>query len=159
MARANPHWRDVQTDTESLAIFSAADGYISPSWYPSKAETGRVVPTWNYQAVHATGRLEIIEDPAALLAIVTGLTERYEAGRPQPWAVRDAPADYIAAQLKAIVGIVLYVTRLEGKAKLSQNKSLGDRQGAAEGAARENPALGDAMMRALQRTTASNGGT
>jgi transcriptional regulator len=159
MARANTHWRDALADTDTLAIFTAADGYISPSWYPSKAETGKVVPTWNYQTVHATGRLEIIEDPAALLTIVTNLTNRYEAGRPKPWAVSDAPADYIEAQLKGIVGIVLHVTKLEGKSKLSQNKSLADRKGATEGAARENPALGEAMLRALQRTTPSNGGT
>lgn len=149
VARANTHWRDALPNAESLAIFAAADGYVSPSWYPSKAETGKVVPTWNYQAVHATGTLEIIEDPAALLAIVTALTERHEAGRAKPWAVSDAPGDYIAAQLKGIVGIVLHVTRLEGKVKLSQNKSMADRTGAIEGAAQENPALAEAMRKTL----------
>jgi transcriptional regulator len=149
VARANTHWRDALPGTESLAIFSATDGYVSPSWYPSKAETGKVVPTWNYQAVHATGTLEIIEDPAELLGIVTALTKRYETGRAKPWAVSDAPADYIAAQLKGIVGIVLHVTRLEGKVKLSQNKSLADRVGVMEGAAQENPALAAAMRKTL----------
>jgi transcriptional regulator len=145
VAKANTHWRDALPGTESLAIFAAADGYVSPNWYPSKAETGKVVPTWNYQAVHATGTLEFIEDPIELLTIVTTLTERYEAGRAKPWAVSDAPADYLAAQLKGIVGIVLHVTRLEGKVKLSQNKSMADRTGVTEGAAQENPALAAAM--------------
>lgn len=149
VAKANPHWREALPGSESLAIFSAADGYVSPSWYPSKAETGKVVPTWNYQAVHATGTLELIDDPAALLAIVTSLTEKHEAGRAKPWAVNDAPADYISAQLKGIVGIVLHVTRLEGKVKLSQNKTMADRTGVAEGAAQENPALAAAMRKAF----------
>lgn len=149
VAKANTHWRDILPGSESLAIFAATDGYVSPSWYPSKAETGKVVPTWNYQAVHATGTLEIIEDPAALLAIVTTLTEYHEAGRAKPWAVSDAPVDYIAAQLKGIVGMVLHVTSLEGKAKLSQNKSMADRTGVIESAAPENPALAAAMRRTL----------
>lgn len=149
VARANTHWRDILPGSESLAIFSTADGYVSPSWYASKAETGKVVPTWNYQAVHATGTLEIIEDPAALLAIVKTLTERHEAGRAKPWAVSDAPADYVAAQLRGIVGLVLHVTKLEGKAKLSQNKSMADRAGVIDGAAQENPALAAAMRKTL----------
>jgi transcriptional regulator len=147
VAKANTHWRDALSGAESLAIFAAVDGYVSPNWYPSKAETGKVVPTWNYQAVHATGTLEIIEDPAVLLGIVTTLTERYEGGRAKPWTVNDAPADYIAAQLKGIIGIVLHVTKLEGKVKLSQNKSLADRMGVTEGAAQENPALAAAMRK------------
>jgi transcriptional regulator len=149
VAKANTHWRDFLPGSESLAIFTAADGYVSPAWYPSKAETGKVVPTWNYQAVHATGTLEIIEDPTALLAIVTTLTEHHEAGRTKPWSVSDAPTDYIAAQLKGIIGLVLHVTRLEGKAKLSQNKSMADRTGVIEGTAQENPALSEAMRKTL----------
>lgn len=147
VAKANPHWRDVLPGSESLAIFTAADGYISPSWYPSKTETGKVVPTWNYQAVHASGRLEITEEPSELLAIVTALTEKHEAGRAKPWAVSDAPADYVASQLKGIVGIVLHVTKLEGKAKLSQNKTLADRIGVTDGIVHENPALATAMRK------------
>ena len=150
-ARANPHWRDFTPEANSLAIFTAADGYVSPSWYPTKAATGKVVPTWNYTAVHATGRLEIIEDPTALRGIVTALTERFEAGREKPWAVNDAPADYIAAMLKGIVGVVLHITKLEGKAKLGQNKSRADQESAAAGAAAENPALAAAMRAALRR--------
>jgi len=148
IARANPHWRDFDPASDSLAIFTAVDGYISPSWYATKQQTGKVVPTWNYQAVHATGRLEIIEEPAALMAIVTALTDRYEKSREKPWAVGDAPADYMAAQLKGIVGLVLHITRLEGKAKLSQNKSAADVAGVIDGLAYENPALAAAMAKA-----------
>jgi transcriptional regulator len=146
-ARANRHWRDFDPAVESLAIFTAVDGYVSPSWYATKPETGKVVPTWNYVAVHATGRLEIIEDPSGILKIVTELTERYEQPRAKPWAVSDAPDDYIAAQLKGIVGMVLHITKLEGKAKLSQNKSSADQDGVIAGLATENPALADAMRK------------
>jgi transcriptional regulator len=152
VARANPHWREFDPDADSLAIFTAVDGYVSPSWYATKAETGRVVPTWNYQAVHATGRLEIIEAPGPLLEIVTQLTDHHEGKRAQPWKVSDAPEDYIAAQLKGIVGVVLHITRLEGKAKLSQNKSKADQEGVIAGAARENPAMAEAMQRIARGT-------
>lgn len=147
IAKANAHWREYDPNAESLAIFTAAEGYISPSWYATKQESGKVVPTWNYQAVHATGRLEIIEDPVPLLEIVTQLTEHHESPRAKPWAVSDAPADYIAAQLKGIVGIILHITRLEGKAKLSQNKSKADQHGVVLGLEAENPALAAAMRR------------
>jgi transcriptional regulator len=150
VAKGNRHWRDFDGNADSLAIFTAVDGYISPSWYATKRENGKVVPTWNYQAVHATGRLEIIEDLAGIMEIVTGLTERFETPRPKPWAVTDAPADYMAAQLKGIVGVVMHITRLEGKAKLSQNKSLDDIHGVITGLADENPALATAMKRAVK---------
>lgn len=149
VARANRHWRDFDPASESLAIFTAVDGYVSPSWYATRAETGKVVPTWNYQAVHATGRLEVIEEPDALLEIVTSLTERYESSGAQPWKVSDAPQDYIAMQLKGIVGMVLHVTKLEGAAKLNQNKSKADQAGVIAGAEGENPALAAAMRKAL----------
>ena len=147
VARANPHWRDADCTARSLAIFTAAEGYVSPSWYASKAETGKVVPTWNYTAVHAAGRLEIIEDPEELLRIVTALTNRYEHHRPAPWAVTDAPAEYIASQLRGIIGLVLHIDVLEGKAKLSQNKTMPDRAGVAAGLDAENPALAAAMRK------------
>jgi transcriptional regulator len=150
VARGNPHWRDFDKSSESLAIFAAVDGYVSPTWYATKRENGKVVPTWNYQAVHATGRLEIIEDVEAIMQIVTGLTERFEAPRPKPWAVTDAPADYMAAQLKGIVGVVLHISRLEGKAKLSQNKSPDDVHGVINGLSGENPALADAMRQVIK---------
>src|SRR5690606_37582045 len=94
-ARANPHWRELQQDGEALAVFSSADAYVSPSWYAAKAEHGKVVPTWNYIAVHARGSLELIEEPERLLRIVSRLSEHHEATRPQPWAVSDAPRDYL----------------------------------------------------------------
>jgi transcriptional regulator len=150
IAKANRHWIDFDPGAESLAIFTAADGYISPSWYATKVETRKVVPTWNYQAVHATGRLEIIEAPGPLLAIVNSLTNHHESPRAKPWAVSDAPDDYIAAQLKGIVGVILHITKLEGKAKLSQNRSKADQQTALAGVAGENPALAEAMRKALQ---------
>jgi transcriptional regulator len=150
VARANPHWREYDPAAESLAIFTAADGYVSPSWYATKGESGKVVPTWNYQAVHAAGRLEIVEEPDILLHIVTSLTGRHEASRPNPWAVSDAPAEYIAAQLKAIVGLVLHITKLEGKAKLSQNRPKADQVGVVAGMTRENPKLAAVMREALK---------
>jgi len=149
VARANRHWRDFDPAAESLAIFTAVDGYVSPSWYATKTETGKVVPTWNYQAVHVTGRLEIIEAPGPLLEIVTSLTEHYESTRAKPWAVSDAPADYIASHLKGIVGVILHITKLEAVAKLSQNKSEADRAGVIAGASEENPALAEAMRKTL----------
>lgn len=152
VARANTHWRDFDPAAESLAIFTAADGYVSPSWYASKAQDGRVVPTWNYQAVHVTGRLEIIEAPGPLLEIVTGLTRNYEQGREHPWEVSDAPDDYIAAQLKGIVGIILHAGRIEGKAKLSQNRNKADQASAVAGVAGENLPLA-AAMRAANKDT------
>ena len=147
VAKGNFHWQDFDPAQDSLAIFAAEDGYVSPSWYATKPETGRVVPTWNYSIVHATGRLAIVEEPAPLLEIVTALTSRYEQDRAHPWAVSDAPDDYIAAQLKGIVGLVMTITKLEGKAKQSQNRSLADRQGVVAGSAEENPALSEAVKR------------
>jgi len=146
-ARANEHWKHLDPDIESLAIFTGVEGYISPSFYATKAETGRVVPTWNYEAVHAYGRLEIITEPAGILPIVTQLTERHESAREKPWHVSDAPDDYIAAQLKGIVGVILHVSRLEGKRKLSQNRSAADQDGVTTGLSTENPPLAAAMLK------------
>ncbi|OYQ32944.1 hypothetical protein CHU95_18065 [Niveispirillum lacus] len=127
VARANPHWKDFDPAVPSLAVFQSGDGYVTPAWYAEKQKTGKVVPTWNYITIHAHGRLEIVSDAAGLLEIVNRLTNRHEAGREQPWQVGDAPPDYIAAMLRGIVGVVLHVERLEGKAKLSQNKDETDR--------------------------------
>ena len=149
-AKANLHWNRFDPAVESVAIFVAVDGYVSPSWYATKPETGKVVPTWNYEAVHAYGRLEIFEAPADILPIVTSLTERYEGRRAKPWAVSDAPDEYIAAQLKGIVGVVLHISRLEGKRKLSQNKSVADQAGVAAGLEGENPALAAAMRKVME---------
>ncbi|MGI4858622.1 MAG: FMN-binding negative transcriptional regulator, partial [Janthinobacterium lividum] len=126
IARANTLWQTT-LDGEALAIFMGPDAYISPSWYPSKQRDGKVVPTWNYVTVHAHGPVEFFDDPDRLLAVVTRLTTRHEATRPEPWAVSDAPAPYIAANLRNIVGIRMPITRLEGKRKMSQNRSAEDR--------------------------------
>jgi len=127
IARDNPQWRGGAG--EALAIFLGPDTYVSPSWYPSKAKHGRVVPTWNYVAVHARGRVEFFDDAARLEALVTRLTAAHEAGKPRPWAPSDAPRDYLEAMLTAIVGFALPIARLEGKWKMSQNRPPEDRAG------------------------------
>jgi transcriptional regulator len=146
VARANTQWKLLDTTAEALAIFSGVDGYVSPSHYATKRESGKVVPTWNYEAVHAYGRLEVIEDAAQILAIVSNFTDRQEASRDTPWKVTDAPADYIATLLKSIVGVVLHTTRVIGVRKLSQNKTAADRDGVIAGELRENPMLGARML-------------
>ncbi len=133
VARGNPVWQDFSTAVASLAVFQGPRAYITPSWYRSKQETGKVVPTYNYIVVHAYGPLRIIEDKTWLRGLVERLTNRYEAGRPQPWKITDAPADYIEKQLRAIVGIEIPITKLIGKWKVSQNRSAADRIGVAEG--------------------------
>nr|WP_286947494.1 FMN-binding negative transcriptional regulator [Pseudomonas sp. UBA6718] len=134
-ARANPHWRDLQGSAEALAVFSGPDAYISPGWYPAKAEHGKVVPTWNYIAVHARGPVELIEEPERLLQIVSRLSDQHESGRERPWAVSDAPREYIDSMLRAIVGFALPIRRLEGKWKLGQNRSAADQAGVRDGLA------------------------
>lgn len=126
VARGNPQWR-VPPTHEALAIFMGPDAYISPSWYANKPVDGRVVPTYNYITVHAYGPIEFFDDPERLLSVVTRLTNQYEKPRPTPWAVTDAPADFIKSQLRAIVGIRMPITRLEGKRKISQNRPEADR--------------------------------
>jgi len=133
LARANPQWRTALADQEALAIFAGPHTYITPSWYETKRQTGKVVPTWNYVAIHAYGRLRFIDDPERARANVTGLTKRHEANRAQPWAVTDAPRDFIEAMLKAIVAFELTITRLEGKWKMSQNRPADDRAGVVAG--------------------------
>ena len=127
VARANPQWRDSDLTKPALAVFMGPDAYVSPSWYPSKSEHGKAVPTWNYVAICARGRLEIITDRDALLAHVAELSNRHEAAFPEPWRVDDAPADYIEKQLRAIVGFRFTIEALEGKLKLSQNRAEADR--------------------------------
>lgn len=135
MARANPQWRDLEAGAEALVVFAGADAYVSPGFYPSKAEHGKVVPTWNYVAVHAYGTAEVFSDPHRLRNLVGALTDRHESGRAQPWSIDDAPAEYIDSMLKAIVGFALPIQRLEGKRKLSQNRSPADVAGVRNGLA------------------------
>jgi transcriptional regulator len=139
VSRANPMWRDYDPTSEVLAIFAGPQRYISPNWYPTKAEHGRVVPTWNYMVVHAYGRMLTFEDPSRLREFLTKLTDTHESASSSPWKVSDAPDNYIDGLLKAIVGIEIEVTRLEGKWKLSQNRPAQDR----EAVARHLAELGD----------------
>jgi transcriptional regulator len=121
-----------------LVIFQAADGYVSPNWYPSKHETGREVPTWNYAVVHVHGRLRVLEDPAWLRSLLERLTDRHEASQPRPWRVGDAPEDHIEKMLRLIVGIDIAIERIEGKFKLSQNHPDANRAGVLQGLAERN---------------------
>lgn len=133
LSRANPQWRRASAAVPALAIFSGPDAYVTPSWYPTKEQTGRAVPTWNYVAVHAYGGIEFFEDSQRLRRVVTALTENHEARRAEPWSISDAPEDYIDAMLRGIVGFRLAIGRLEGKWKMSQNRSADDRQGVIDG--------------------------
>ncbi len=155
IARANPQWRSKAAEVEGLAIFPGPDAYISPNWYVTKRETGKVVPTWNYVAVHAYGRLVFFDDREELRALVTRLTATHEGTFPAPWAVSDAPADFIASQLKGIVGFRLAITRLEGKWKMSQNRPEADRLGVIEGLKEQKGAapavVSDTVAAALAR--------
>jgi transcriptional regulator len=138
ISRANRQWRDHTPSVEALAIFSGPQHYITPTWYPEKQETGKVVPTWNYVVVHAYGYLKVIEDGEWLMAHLQKLTGIHEAESPIPWKIGDAPADYIASQMKGIVGLEMDIERLEGKWKISQNRSEKDRSGVAKGLAELN---------------------
>jgi transcriptional regulator len=133
VSRANVQWRETDPEAEALIIFLGLDAYVSPNWYPAKQETGRVVPTWNYASIHAYGRITFFEDTERLRTVVTELTKKHEASFPAPWQVTDAPATYIDSQLKAIVGFECQITRLEGKQKFNQNRSVEDRLGVIEG--------------------------
>jgi transcriptional regulator len=127
VARANSLWRELKPGAEVLAIFTGADSYISPTWYPSKREEGRVVPTWNYATVHVNGRIRFIDDASWLRGFVEALTDEHEQGRTERWHVGDAPADYIEAMLRAIVGFEINVSKITGKFKGSQNRPAADR--------------------------------
>ncbi len=133
MAKANPQWSELEAGTQALAIFTGPQHYISPSWYPSKTEHGKVVPTWNYVVVHARGPLQVIHDPHWLKRNVSELTAAHEAGFANPWKVSDAPADFIDNLVNAIVGIEIPIATLEGKCKASQNRPEADRLGVIAG--------------------------
>lgn len=152
VARANPVWRDPATDVEALVVFQGPARYITPAWYPTKRETGKVVPTYNYAVVHAYGAMRTVEDAAWLRSLVERLTSRFEAARDEPWHVTDAPESFIAAQLNAIVGIEIPITRLLGKWKMSQNRTAADRAGVVQGLhATEDPDAAQ-MARLVGRT-------
>jgi len=145
LAAANPQWQTAQPGALGLAIVHGPQAYISPSWYESKARHGRVVPTWNYQAVHLTGRLTIHRDPEWLRSLVTRLTRRHEEPSPRPWAVTDAPPEFVNGQLRAVVGVELTITAVEAKNKLSQNRSALDQAGVVAGL-RGQPGPGPAAI-------------
>ncbi len=151
VARANPQWRNPPAGGEAMAIFMGPDAYVTPSWYATKQATGKVVPTWNYVAVHAYGPVEFFEDADRLLDVVTRLTDLHEGPRAGPWAVTDAPADFIRAQLRGIVGLRMPITRIEGKRKMSQNRSLEDRAGVAAGLASSERASDQAVATLIPR--------
>lgn len=155
LARANPHWRGLAQDAPALLIVTGPDAYITPTWYERKRTDGRVVPTWDYTAVHLTGTVRVHEDAEWLRAAVTELTDAHEAGREHPWAVTDAPADHIDFELSGIVGIEITVTGIEGKKKLNQNYSEADRRSMVEGLRRE-PFAGAAEVAAQVEYTFTN---
>lgn len=132
-ARANRHWKGIESSSAVLAIFQGPQHYITPSWYPSKQEHGKAVPTWNYVAVHIRGRAKLLEDQNALIDHLHSLTNQQEHGFEKPWSVYDAPKDYVEALSKAIVGIEISIDTIEGKCKLSQNRPESDRQGVVSG--------------------------
>jgi transcriptional regulator len=133
LARANGQWKDIRDGASILTVFQGADSYVTPSWYATKQENGKVVPTWNYAIVQARGTARIVEDADWLLSQIDAITGQHEGARTAPWSVSDAPEDFIRAQLKGIVGIEIEITEIEGKWKVSQNRNLSDRQGVAAG--------------------------
>ncbi|HLW95921.1 MAG TPA: FMN-binding negative transcriptional regulator [Solirubrobacteraceae bacterium] len=153
MARANRHWREIGENAPVLLVCGGPQAYISPSWYASKAEHGKVVPTWNYSTVHLKGRASVHEDSEWLRGAVTALTERHEHWRTHPWAVTDAPGEFVESQLRAIVGVEIHLESVEGKAKLSQNRSEADQLGVVAGLRGERPSgasdVADAMAAGL----------
>ena len=152
VARANPQWRDLQAGAEVLVVFQGADGYVTPSWYATKRETGKVVPTWNYVMVQARGVPRVFETAEWLSAQIEQLTREREAARAAPWAVGDAPADFIAQQMRAIVGVEIPLSDLRGKWKASQNRNAADREGVVAGLEE----TGDPMAEIVRTAAAPN---
>ncbi|MBX9901876.1 MAG: FMN-binding negative transcriptional regulator [Burkholderiaceae bacterium] len=151
VARANPVWQTINVAAASLVIFQGSQTYITPNWYPTKQLNGKVVPTWNYTVVHAHGKAKIIHDREWLLQTITDLTKQHESGRPAPWKVSDAPAEFIDRLVSAIVGIEIPITHIVGKWKVSQDEAMADRLGTAEALAK----LGDANSLAMSGLVSS----
>jgi transcriptional regulator len=150
LARPNPQWKTFAAGTEALMIFQGTEAYIRPGWYPSKAEHGKAVPTWNYAAVHAYGPLRVMNDKAWLLAHVGELSDQQEAPYAAPWSMADAPQSYLEVMARGIVGLTLEIARLEGKMKMSQNRDARDRNGVVQGLG-DRAGAGDAETAALVR--------
>ena len=154
VARMNEQWTGVVDGQRALAIVHGPQAYVSPSWYAAKSEHGRVVPTWNYSSVQLSGTVELRDDPDSVRDIVSWLTDRHELGRPDPWSVDDAPEAYVAGQLKAIIGVVVHLDRVEAKAKLSQNRSASDRDGVVAGLLADGDSEGVRVADAMARLRA-----
>lgn len=152
VARANPVWKNLTASVEPVAVFQGPHTYITPSWYPGKLEHGKVVPTWNYVAVHAHGPVRVIEDRAALREHVTKLTTAQESKETSPWQVSDAPADFIDQMVGAIVGIEIAIAKLNGKWKVSQNRQASDRRGVMDGLESRRDSGSAAMARLIGET-------
>jgi transcriptional regulator len=156
LARANLHWKELAEGNEALMIFQGPEGYVTPNWYPSKSEHGKVVPTWNYAIVHAHGRPEVMQDKRWLHAHVAALTAQQEATESKPWSLSDAPDSFIEMMLRGIVGFRFAITRLEGKWKMSQNRELKDREGVVEGLGKrgqgDDREVADIVLRNLPRS-------
>jgi transcriptional regulator len=153
VARANGVWRELQTEAETLVVFQDVDHYVSPSWYATKRETGKVVPTWNYVMVQARGKARVIEDEAWLRDQIAELTATHEAGRAAPWAVGDAPADFVAAMARQIVGLEIEIVDLSGKWKASQNRPAADRAGVIAGLTEDGGADALAIAAIVRQAT------
>lgn len=158
VARANPIWKDIAEDVEALAIFHGPDAYVTPSWYPTKAETGKAVPTWNYAVAHAYGTLRVIDDASWLRAHLGALTAHNEAAFAEPWHVDDAPADFTEKLIGAIVGIEIVITRLAGKWKTSQNQPTENQAGVVRGLCARGDADAAAMAALIAGTNGPRGG-
>lgn len=156
LARANPQWKGIAESTEALCIFSGPDAYITPSWYQTKQETGKVVPTWNYVTVHAYGPMSIVTDRDWLHRNVSAITDQQEATRTDPWKVSDAPERFTETMLRGIVGFEIPITRIEGKWKASQNRLEVDRVGVIKGL-NEGDGDGREMARVVQERSTPSG--
>jgi transcriptional regulator len=151
VARANPIWKDTPQGSDVLAVFRSVDAYVSPNWYPSKRETHRQVPTWNYIVAHAHGRLTVHDDEAYVRNLVARLTKKHEATQPLPWKMADAPKDYLDTMVSSIVGLEIGITRLVGKMKLSQDDGVRDMRGAGEALKHQgNRKIANAMLTAAK---------
>ncbi|MEN3293946.1 MAG: transcriptional regulator [Burkholderiales bacterium] len=150
VARSNPVWRTFSADVEALVVFQGAQAYISPAWYATKQQDGKVVPTYNYMVVHACGAMRVIDDPVWVRGLVERLTDRHEAGRASPWKVADAPRDYIDKLLSAIVGIEIPISKLVGKWKVSQNQPQANRDGVVNGLSEIGDDNATGMARAVR---------
>ncbi|MBB4952567.1 transcriptional regulator [Agrobacterium vitis] len=153
LARANPQWKAIQAGDEVLVSFMGADHYITPNWYATKQESGKVVPTWNYQIVQVRGKATVYQDATWLMQQVSALTDQQEATQPRPWAVQDAPEAFLQAQMRGIVGIEISITAIEGKLKASQNRNEADCTGVRNGLEAEGSDAGKKMAELVRGAT------